>query len=244
MSAAATVRLLLLDADAVIQRMPDRWLEDVLGQLAVGWGHSADDLEADAALWGRARAVLDEIFAGEVSLLSGGPDDPSFPELIAEVLSAHDNTADAESFARNWHRTVPLAQERALVAAVRRRGIRVAMGTNQQPHRAAWLAESGQFADLCDEVYTSSRVGVAKPSPDFFRAVLAAEAEAGFPAEPSEVVFIDDRADNVAGAQEAGLVARQYHYSQGAPELREALEATGVLLLHLHDGPGEPDLRV
>ena len=60
MSAAATVRLLLLDADAVIQRMPDRWLEDVLGQLAVGWGHSADDLEADAALWGRARAVLDE----------------------------------------------------------------------------------------------------------------------------------------------------------------------------------------
>ena len=57
----STVRLLLLDADAVIQRMPDTWRDDALAHLAAGWGASAEDLAADTALWGRTRAVLDEM---------------------------------------------------------------------------------------------------------------------------------------------------------------------------------------
>ncbi|WP_374927874.1 HAD-IA family hydrolase [Kytococcus sedentarius] len=236
----STVRLLLLDADAVIQRMPDTWRDDALAHLAAGWDRSPNDLAEDTALWGRARAVLDEIFVAEVSLLSGGEEDPTFPEVIASVLREHDNTADPETTATLWHNTVALEEERAMVLAARRRGIRVAMATNQQPHRAAWLDESGAFADLSDEVYTSSRVGVAKPDPEFFRRILAAEAEAGFPVRPEEVVFVDDRPDNVAGAAEVGIVAREYHFTQGPEAFGDVLESTGVLLRQMHDGPSDP----
>ncbi|WP_462416956.1 HAD-IA family hydrolase [Kytococcus sp. Marseille-QA3725] len=222
------VRLLLLDADAVIQRMPDGWREEALAHLAVGWD-TTGRVEDDPELWGRARAVLDEIFTAEVFLLTGQEADPDFADVIGEVLRGHGNTADPATTARLWHRTTPLAEERAMVAAARQEGLRVAMGTNQQPHRAAWLAESDAFADLADEVYTSSRLGVAKPEPDFFRAVLAAEAEAGFPVEPAQVVFVDDRQDNVDGALEAGLVARRYHFTQGAEAFGELLRSTGVL---------------
>lgn len=229
MPSPTTVRLLLLDADAVIQRMPEGWLEGVLAQVVAGWKEAPEALTEDPAVWGRARAVLDEIFLGEVSILSGAQDDPTFPELVGEVLAAHDNTADPEAMARNWHQTLPLAEERAAVAAARRRGIRVVMATNQQPHRAAWLESSGAFADLADEVYTSSRLGVAKPSPAFFRSLLDAEAAAGFPVEPGEAVFVDDRAENVDGAAEVGIVARRYHFTEGSQRFTEVLQSVGVL---------------
>ncbi|QRO86943.1 HAD family hydrolase [Kytococcus sedentarius] len=236
----STVRLLLLDADAVIQRMPDTWRDDALAHLAAGWGASADDLAADTALWGRTRAVLDEIFVAEVSLLSGGEDDPTFPEVIAAVLDDHDNSADPEATAALWHNTVALEEERAMVVAARQRGLRVAMATNQQPHRAAWLDESRAFAEISDAVYTSSGLGAAKPDPEFFRRILAAEADAGFPVRPEEVVFVDDRPDNVAGAAEVGITAREYHFDQGPEMFAEVLQSTGVLLLSMHDGPSDP----
>lgn len=236
------VRLLLLDADAVIQRMPDGWKDEAITLLATGWGTPADRVADDPALWGRAQAVLDEVFVAEVFLLTGQETDLTFPETIAGILEGHGNSTDAEQVARLWHRTEPLAEERAMVATARQGGVRVAMATNQQPHRAAWLTDSGAFADLADEVYTSSRLGVAKPEPDFFRAILRAEAEAGHPVEPGEVVFVDDRADNVEGAAAIGIRARQYHFTQGVEAFREVLESTGVLdgAAHAdatHDGP-------
>mgnify|MGYP002653982576 CR=1 FL=1 len=39
-----------------------------------------------------------------------------------------------------------------MVVAARQRGLRVAMATNQQPHRAAWLDESRAFAEFVEEL--------------------------------------------------------------------------------------------
>ena len=114
------------------------------------------------------------------------------------------------------------------------------LAAHQQPHRAAWLDESRAFAKISDAVYTSSGVGAAKPDPEFFRRILAAEADAGFPVRPEEVVFVDDRPDNVAGAAEVGITAREYHFDQGPERFAEVLQSTGVLLLSMHDGPSDP----
>lgn len=229
MSTPRTVRLLLLDADAVVQRMPAGWLESVLAHIAGGWGHAPDALAHDTALWGRSRAVLDEVFAAEIGLLSGAEGDPTFPQVIAEVLAAHDNAADPDTLAEFWYQTEPLVEQRALVVRARRAGLRVVMATNQQPSRAAWLAESDAFADIADAVHTSSALGEAKPDAAFFVALLAAEAAAGHPVDPAEAVFIDDREENVAGARQAGLVAHRYHFGEGPEAFAALLHETGVL---------------
>jgi putative hydrolase of the HAD superfamily len=61
---------------------------------------------------------------------------------------------------------------------------------------------------------------VAKPDPDCYRAVLAMLG-----AEPAEVVFLDDRPENVTGAAALGIHA--VHFT-GAGEARAALARHGV----------------
>lgn len=65
--------------------------------------------------------------------------------------------------------------------------------------------------------YFSARLRLAKPAPDSFAAVLA---DLRLPA--AEVVFVDDRPTNVAGARGAGLQALQF---TGPARLRADLAA-------------------
>ena len=56
------------------------------------------------------------------------------------------------------------------------------------------------ICDVMDEVIISSEVGLMKPDPRIFR--LAAER---LRVEPAECLFVDDKADNLAGARAAGM---------------------------------------
>jgi putative hydrolase of the HAD superfamily len=67
----------------------------------------------------------------------------------------------------------------------------------------------------------------AKPDPEIFHAVLA-----GLDARPGEVTFLDDRADNVAGAAAAGM--RAVHFTD-AGQARAELARLGIIA-----EPGEP----
>jgi putative hydrolase of the HAD superfamily len=51
-----------------------------------------------------------------------------------------------------------------------------------------------------EQIHVSARLGLAKPDPAIYRAVLSR-----FSARPEEALFIDDLAVNVAGAEAAGL---------------------------------------
>ncbi|SEM35166.1 HAD family hydrolase [Nonomuraea pusilla] len=65
--------------------------------------------------------------------------------------------------------------------------------------------------------FYSGRMGLVKPDREIFDE-LARELET----HPSEIVFIDDRAENVKGAEEAGMTG--IHFT-GAPALRESLRS-------------------
>ena len=60
-----------------------------------------------------------------------------------------------------------------------------------------------------------------KPEPECYRAVLAMLG-----ASPADVVFLDDRADNVAGAQALGMRGVQF---TDPGQARAALAAYGVV---------------
>lgn len=93
-----------------------------------------------------------------------------------------------------------------VVAHLRAAGYRLGILSNTcQPH---WDFVNGRFAILqrhFDPRILSFRAGASKPERKIFQ--LAREA-AGI--EPAKLLFIDDRAENVTSACEAGLDAVQY----------------------------------
>ncbi len=70
-------------------------------------------------------------------------------------------------------------------------------------------------------VFCSAQFRLAKPDPAIFRACAAALRVA-----PGDVLFIDDKAENAAGARRAGLHA---HHHRDLPSLRAALRVHGLL---------------
>lgn len=86
-----------------------------------------------------------------------------------------------------------------------------------------WVDElaTGLLAGCFDVFVSSHRLGVRKPDPRFFERLCAIVG-----APPGDVLLVDDRLANVEGARVAGL---QGHLFTSAQELRQRLEADGVL---------------
>lgn len=87
------------------------------------------------------------------------------------------------------------------LAGLRQRGVRLGLLSNC-PAPMARLLERQEWAAPFDALTFSCDVGVAKPDAQAYVAACAA-----LRASPAEVVFVDDREVNVAGAREAGLSA-------------------------------------
>jgi putative hydrolase of the HAD superfamily len=83
-----------------------------------------------------------------------------------------------------------------------------------------WLQQPGRPGSLFNSVVLSYEAGAMKPGRRIYE---AAAAKVG--AKPSDVFFVDDRAENVAGALAAGLDAVQF---VGLAQLRLDLRARGV----------------
>lgn len=86
-----------------------------------------------------------------------------------------------------------------------------------------WIEEMGatfEFERLFEGVYASCHLGLRKPDPAFYAAVLADSGHAAH-----RCLFVDDRRDNVSAALAAGM---QGHVFTGAEDLRQRLAADGV----------------
>ena len=108
-----------------------------------------------------------------------------------------------------------------LVAFLKGRGYTLVLGSNTNDLHATHYRR--QFADELahfDRLVLSYEIGHIKPSPVFY---LECTRAAGLP--PGQCVFIDDLAENVQGAKEAGLQALHY---RDADSLLPELAALGV----------------
>ena len=87
----------------------------------------------------------------------------------------------------------------ALIDRVRER-YRVAMVSNATDVLDTMLAERYGVADRFETIVNSARVGVAKPDPAIYEELLRRVR-----VEAQEVVFVDDRAENVTAAAAMGM---------------------------------------
>lgn len=100
------------------------------------------------------------------------------------------------------------------VRELRDRGHRCYLGTNQEPHRARYIAEEMGLAREFDAIFASGFLGHAKPSPDFYAAV---ERRAG----TNNLFLIDDSLRNVVAAERAGWRALHYRGPADLPRVRQ-----------------------
>ena len=112
-----------------------------------------------------------------------------------------------------------------LVASLKRQGYRLLLGSNTNDMHADHFRE--QFANILrhfDHLALSYEIGHTKPSREFYLACVRVAQ-----ASPSDCVFIDDLADNVAGAEAVGLTGIRYH---STPDLIVRLKKLGIDVEH------------
>ena len=197
---ATPVRVLLMDADGVVQYPRPGWLKDM------------------AALGGPG--FIPEVFRRELTTLTGKVD---LREVLVEVLERRGRSCSADDVLAIWFRIELDELMLGMVDRVRAAGVLTALATNQQSYRGTWMRANLPYDEHFDHQFHSFELGVAKPDPAFFTHILDSLGVA-----PGETVFVDDVLANVRGARAAGLNAVHFGRSDTYGSLRCQLRALGV----------------
>jgi putative hydrolase of the HAD superfamily len=92
-----------------------------------------------------------------------------------------------------------------IMADVKSRGVGNAIGTNNDPRRAKYIEREMGLAAHIDHMFAAGRMGLLKPDTAFFDHI-ATELEVA----PDRLILIDDLAENVDAAAQAGWQAHQF----------------------------------
>jgi putative hydrolase of the HAD superfamily len=172
--------------------------------------------------WGRRLGLTPEdlrerLWKGEPWTLAevGQISDTEFWRRIGAQFEIHDPAEVArmrEEFWQTW-----VVDEKVLALAERARlKYRVAMLSNSTDALEELLEQRYGVAERFDPILNSARLGLAKPDPAIYQEMLRRlELKAG------EVVFIDDRAENVTAAAALGIHVAWF---VNATELERQLE--------------------
>ena len=111
----------------------------------------------------------------------------------------------------------PCEQMLALMKRVEAAGLRQVIATNNEHRRAAYIENEMGYGARVEKLYSSGRMGVAKPDAAYFWAI---EADLGL--APEQILFVDDYRENVEGAAACGWQVHHFR-ENGQAELRERL---------------------
>jgi putative hydrolase of the HAD superfamily len=173
------------------------------GGVVIKWKDNNPIYDYIAQRYRIPRAKLRRVFEADLPRLESG--DVSIREFLTEALGRFGKRLrSGDSPEELW--TVPFARLAKLrmgmvklVRSLRRRRYRVFLFSNTSLPHARFFKRAG-WDTLFDGFLASCQLRSLKPTPTAF-----ARALASINAAPSEVVFIDDKAENVRGAKEFGI---------------------------------------
>ncbi len=173
------------------------------GGVVIKWKSNNPIFDYVADRYGIPRAEMRRAFELALPRLESG--DVSMRDFMEEALGRFGKrlrTGDSpdELWTLPFERLVKFrAGTVELVRSLRRRGYRVYLFSNTSPPHARLLRRKG-WDKLFDGFLSSCELRSVKPSPAAFGRALAKIG-----AKPTEVVFIDDKEENVRGAKEFGM---------------------------------------
>lgn len=118
---------------------------------------------------------------------------------VSEKMIGALNQADIEV----W--TQPNQEMIAWASALRQHGLRTAVLSNIGDAMEAGVRERFRWFDEFDHLTFSHRLRIAKPEEAIYR-----HAAQGIGLPPGNILFVDDRAENIAAARAFGMQAVQY----------------------------------
>jgi putative hydrolase of the HAD superfamily len=201
------VEHILFDADGVLQYP------------TVGW-HAALQSVLELEDETQAEALVNDILAAETLVLESAT---GFEAQLEETLAKWRRAAMLSETLRVLHAIEVHADVMQTVQALRRSGFQCHIGSNQQALRAKHMSEVLNYRALFDQEFYSCLLGAAKPKPAFFEKTISKLG-----CHPSEVLFLDDRAENVEAAKRSGLNAMVFFGTDGAGALQRQLASFGV----------------
>lgn len=141
-------------------------------------------------------------------------------DVLADVWPELECSANARAFVDYWFANDSRLDAAVLteVDAFRANGGKAYLATVQEHHRAKYIWDVLKLRDRFDGLIYSAALGAKKPQPEFFTRALTKLPVTS----PDEIVFLDDRSDNVAAANAAGWRA---HLHRDVEDLRRALAA-------------------
>jgi putative hydrolase of the HAD superfamily len=206
-----SIRAILFDADGVLQHATD----DLEARLERVFGSMPDPIEE----------FVRDVFGAEALALTGEAD---FVEQLAPVAKRWGADGAAAELARCWSSIVPDHAILSLVAELRERGYHCSLATNQQRYRAEHMSNTLGYAQVFDRTFYSWEIGAQKPDRRYFDRIVAA-----LPFSAEQMLFFDDREENVEAARATGINAAQFIHPRSAealPLLREVLRSFAVKL--------------
>jgi putative hydrolase of the HAD superfamily len=213
---AGGVRVVLVDADGVVQVNAEDWMDRLRS-------FAPED---------RAEEFVDDVFAAERDAMCGRR---TFDEVVADVCGRWGLSGTEAGLVDHWRHAVVQHQVLAAVSELRDAGLACHLATNQNDVRAAYLRHDLGYADHFDGMLVSCELGATKDDAAFFAAALE---ELGLSADRAgEVLLVDDSADHVRRAEDAGLRAVLWEAGDGVDELARRL--VGAARQRAHGGvPG------
>jgi putative hydrolase of the HAD superfamily len=149
-------------------------------------------------------------------------DGPAYWRRLARAagkrLSAEQISQLIDLDAKLWVETRPILIE--WVRILRKQGLETAILSNMPREIAAHLRRSAAWLGLFHQLVFSGEHGLVKPEAALYRVCLK-----GLTAQAGEVLFVDDREDNVEGAREAGMRAVKF---ESIPQLMRDVEPYGL----------------
>lgn len=194
------IKVLLLDADWVIQRIPPDWIS-YIEQLI------APDTDK--------KSFLVEIFEAEGQCMTGQAD---FEIELSKVLNRWGCKVHADEVAKIWHKILPDPDILRCIRQLRSAGELVCLATNQHYYRYRFMVNELGYGQMFDYLFASCEMGVAKPSKLFFIKICQ---QLDLPA--SNLLLIDDIAKNVESARSCGLFAERFHLVENRGEFEKIL---------------------
>jgi HAD superfamily hydrolase (TIGR01509 family) len=199
-----TISTILFDADGVVQYPPAN-RRAMFAELLGGRDDAVDGFVR--ALSGVERAC----YQGQGDFRAGLPD----------LLGQWNCAGSADDLLRAWTAIQVDAEVARLIAAVRASGVLCCLATNQEPLRRRHMSETLDYGALFDRQFYSCDLGVAKPDPRYFDAILERLSR-----PPQEVLFIDDIEANTQAAASIGIHTETFTPRSGtrpADEMRRVL---------------------